>query len=336
MKPIFHPHLTNPPDGDPALYVEFLFGKRGLLFDLGEISNLPARKILRLSHVFVSHAHMDHFMGFDRLLRVCLGRPLAMHLCGPSGFVERVAHKLAGYSWNLVENYTADFTIIATEVEPARLHSTRFRCRAAFAGEDLGCTPLPADGTLVDEPTFRVRAAILDHRIPCLAFALEERRHVNVWKNRLDELALPTGPWLQDLKAAVLRGDPDEAVIRAWWRTPRGVCERSLRLGDLRERVVHLARGQKVGYVVDALYSPENRRRIVDLVRDADYLFIEAAFLDADAERAADKHHLTAAQAGRLARAAGVERLVPFHFSARYEDGGEALRREALQAFNEG
>ena len=33
--------------------------------------------------------------------------------------------------------------------------------------------------------------ALLDHDIPCLGFALEEKLHMNVWKNRLQELGLP-------------------------------------------------------------------------------------------------------------------------------------------------
>jgi ribonuclease Z len=37
---------------------------------------------------------MDHFAGFDRLLRVCLHRTTPLHLIGPAGFADRVEHKL--------------------------------------------------------------------------------------------------------------------------------------------------------------------------------------------------------------------------------------------------
>ena len=66
--------LVNGRTGDPALYIETLFEKRAILFDLGDITLLSPRKIRRLEHVFVSHAHIDHFIGFDRLLRVLVGR----------------------------------------------------------------------------------------------------------------------------------------------------------------------------------------------------------------------------------------------------------------------
>src|SRR5438132_1556713 len=74
MRPLLHPTLVNGRSGDPALYVETLFEKRAILFDLGDIAALPARKILRLEQVFVSHTHIDHFVGFDRLLRLYVGR----------------------------------------------------------------------------------------------------------------------------------------------------------------------------------------------------------------------------------------------------------------------
>jgi ribonuclease BN (tRNA processing enzyme) len=74
MRPLLHPTLLNGRFGDPALDVETLFESRAILFDLGDIAVLPPRKILRLEHVFVSHAHIDHFVGFDRLLRVLVGR----------------------------------------------------------------------------------------------------------------------------------------------------------------------------------------------------------------------------------------------------------------------
>ena len=64
-------------------------------------------------------------------------------------------------------------------------------CQAMFREEDEGPFSAPG-GVLLDEEAFRVRAVTLDHRIPCLAFALEENQHVNIWKNRLDEMGLAT------------------------------------------------------------------------------------------------------------------------------------------------
>jgi ribonuclease Z len=333
LRPACQPELVNGPLGDPALYVEVLFERRGLLFDLGDIQALATRRILRLSHVFVSHAHMDHFVGFDHVLRVCLGREHALHLFGPAGFVEQVGHKLAAYTWNLVESYATDFTVVVTELlDETRARYARFRCRSAFALEDLGSHPV-AGGVLLDEDALRVRVAVLDHRTPSLAFRLEEKEHINIWRNRLDELGLPVGAWLRELKAAVRQGRPDDTAVRAWWRAGGQIHERWLPLGLLRERALRVVPGQSLGYVADAIYHAENARRIVDLVRGADLLYIEASFLSEAAERAAETYHLTAAQAGRIARLAGVRRVVPFHFSARYAERAAEIDAEVQAAF---
>jgi ribonuclease Z len=51
--------------------------------------------------------------------------------------------------------------------------------------------------------------------------------------------------------------------------------------------------------------------------------------------RAAEKRHLTARQAGLLAREADVKRLIPFHFSPKHQDAEDLLVREALEAFED-
>jgi ribonuclease Z len=326
MKPLFHPRLVNDPFGDPGVYVDFLFERRALLFDLGDLSPLSARQLLRVGHAFVSHTHMDHFAGFDALLRILLGRPKTLHLFGPPGFIDRVEHKLAAYTWNLVANYESDLVVRVTEVDPDFACSTaELRSRTAFRREPTAAPGLPR-GVLLDEETFLIRAAFLDHQIPCLAFALEEKFHVNVWKSGLEELGLPTGPWLRDLKSAVARGEPDGTLIPAGGR--------AVTLGELREKVLRIVPGQKIVYVTDAGYTPANAEAIVDLARGADVLYIEAAFTQKEERRAAAKNHLTASQAGWLAQAAGARRLVPFHFSPKHSEEGERLLREALEAFS--
>jgi ribonuclease Z len=328
MTPQFHPGLVNGPFDDPAVYVDFLYERRALLFDLGDIRALPPRKILRLTHIFVSHTHIDHFIGFDHLLRLCLGRAKRIHLFGPPGFTDRVEHRLASYTWNLVDSYPVDFTLVAAELHPdGRSLSAEFHCCSRFRRENERTVQL-RDGILLDEETFRIRTAFLDHQIACLAYALEEKDHVNIMKNRLLELGLPTGPWLGELKRAILRGEPDDRRFRAWWHTAGGVVERYYSLGELKATILQIVPGQKIAYVTDAAGTPSNTARIVDLARSADYLFIEAAFLDADRERAGERNHLTALQAGLLARQAGVARAIPFHFSPRYEGMEDRLREE--------
>jgi len=332
MRPVIAAELVNGAFGDPVLYLDFRDAKRALLFDVGDVGALPPRKILRVTDLFVSHAHMDHFAGFDRMLRVCLGRGPRLRLYGPPGFLERLEHKLAAYTWNLVHRYPADFTLQALEVDPGwSARAARFRSGAGFARE-----PLPeahcAGGVLLDEPAFRVRAAFLDHGIPCLGFAFEEKAHVNVWKNRLAEMGLAVGPWLRELKCAVAEGRPDDTPIRVRWHDRDGAHERRVALGELRLRALQIVPGQKLAFVTDVRGTAENAERIARLAADADLLFIEAVFLAADAAHAERKHHLTAAQAGCIARAARARNVVPFHFSPRYLGREDELRAELERA----
>jgi ribonuclease Z len=331
MRPLLHASLVNGRTGDPALYIETLFESRAILFDLGDIAALPPRKILRISDVFVSHAHIDHFFGFDRLLRLLVGREKQVALYGPTGFTAHVHHKLQGYRWDLVDRYDCDLVFLVTEIDPSLATSvTRFRLKNAFTAEPLGGSRI-ADGIVRDEPTFRVSTTVLAHRTACLAFAIEEAIHVNVWKSRLAELGLPVGLWLRELKRAVVDGRPDDHPIRIADRS-QASGGRELPLGQLRT-VLTVTPGQKIAYVTDAADTPSNRAAIVGLIGNADLLFIEAVFAEADVALAAERAHLTTVAAGSIAREAGVRRIEPFHFSPRYAGEEERMLGEVMAAF---
>lgn len=330
MRPLLHPRLVNGRSGDPALYVETLFERRAILFDLGDIAALSPRKVLRLEHVFVSHTHIDHFVGFDRLLRLLVGREIKISLHGPEGFIDHVGHKLHAYRWNLVDRYPSDLIFVVTEIESSlATRIARFRLKNAFSPEVIGADRL-VDGVVHSEPTFRISTAILEHRTPCLGFAIEEAVHVNVWKNRLAELGLPVGPWLRELKRAVIDNEADDHLIRIG--SPAAPDVRELPLGALRSALT-VTPGQKIGYVTDAADTTANREAIIGLVRNADVLFIEAAFTQADAALAAERAHLTTTAAGWIAREAQVRQVEAFHFSSRYGGDEARLLNEVMAAF---
>ena len=51
-------------------------------------------------------------------------------------------------------------------------------------------------------------------------------------------------------------------------------------------------------------------------------------------DEATKRFHLTARQAGMLARSAGAKKIILFHFSPKYKGSGNLLVGEAMEAFN--
>jgi len=333
MRALFEPRLVNDAFGDPGLYVDFRDERRALLFDLGDITVLPPRKLMRLSHVFVTHTHMDHFSGFDHLLRVVLGRKAGIVLVGGPDFMAQVEHKLRAYTWNVVHRYEVELVLDVREIgTDGRGRRATFSSRRRFERESAAPFEV-IDDVLHDETTFRVRGRLVDHEMPCLAYAVEEKAHVKVGKDRLASLGLSTGSWLRELKQAVLTGAPGETPIRVQWRDRHGEHLITRPMSELRHLVLDVVPGQRIGYVTDLRCTESNVRTLSQLLPGVDLLFIESVFLDEDREHAARKNHLTARQAGEIARRVGAKAIVPFHFSPRYEGRSDGVVAEAQAAW---
>ncbi|MER6910934.1 ribonuclease Z [Streptomyces sp. NPDC000594] len=151
--------------------------------------------------------------------------------------------------------------------------------------------PVAADGELARTPSYTLEARRLSHPVESFGYRVTEPDGRRMLPERLAALGV--------------RG-PEVGVLQ--------------RTGELRgvtlDEVSEFRRGQRFAFVMDT--------RLCDgvhaLADGCDLLVIESTFLDEDERLATDHGHLTAGQAARVARDAGVRHLVLTHFSQRYGD----------------
>jgi ribonuclease Z len=162
---------------------------------------------------------------------------------------------------------------------------------------------------------YRISSHPLVHTKPCLAWCLEEDMRPGVfYPEKAEALGVPRGPMWSTLQDG-------SAVSLADGRTvqPRDV------LGERR-------RGRKFCFATDTIAAPG----LAEFARGSDLFICEGMFDEELAETAAEKRHLTAAQAARIAREAGVRRLGLIHYSPRYADRElKRLLGEAKEIFPE-
>ncbi|RZU24954.1 ribonuclease Z [Streptomyces sp. BK239] len=182
----------------------------------------------------------------------------------------------------------------------------RLRYATAYR-ETVGVTeaPVDADGPLVTTGSYTLEARRLSHPVESYGYRLVEPDGRRMLPDRL--------------AAHGLRG-PDVGRI-----------QREGAIGGVTlEDVSEARRGQRFAFVMDT--------RLCDgvhaLAEGCDMLVIESTFLDDDVELAIEHGHLTAGQAARVARDAGVRHLVLTHFSQRYSDPGEFERQARAAGFD--
>jgi ribonuclease Z len=124
-----HPRLGGGKLGDPSLYIDIVDRKRGILFDCG-LNNFGHASLHKLSDLFISHTHIDHFIGFDTLLRLNLAENKTLHVYGPPGIYQNVSGKLQAYTWNICQ--TLQLTIVVHEILPEHILLTEMKSHLGF------------------------------------------------------------------------------------------------------------------------------------------------------------------------------------------------------------
>ncbi len=172
-------------------------------------------------------------------------------------------------------------------------------------------------GLVYEGRDYHIESAWTDHPVPTLAYALvEDPRPGRFQPEKAEALGIPKGP----LWGLLQRG---KAVSSSTGQ----VINPELVLGQPRH-------GRKVVYSADTAPS----KSILELAEGADLLIHEATFGDELAEKANEMGHSTPSQAARLAKEAGVLRLILTHISGRYDqaagflDGSKRIFPEVLLA----
>jgi len=239
-------------------------------------------------------------LGLRRLDRVLLTHGHVDHLLGLGGLVATLALLQAGEGLTVyggAPTLRAVRALLGEVIWPGGRPPIEVNCAEI--------TP----GVIIEDQRLVVRAFPVSHRgADCFGFVFEEKPRSRLRPERLAALAVPAGPERRRL----VRG---ERVVLADGRTvaPEEVAGPA-------------APGTRLVVVGDAGDAAE----LLDVVRDADALIIEATFLERDADKAAERSHLTAAQAARLARDADVRALYLTHLSNRYREAEVEAEARAI------
>jgi ribonuclease Z len=164
--------------------------------------------------------------------------------------------------------------------------------------------PVSADGVLATTPGYTLDARKLSHPVESYGYRLTE----------------PDGR----------RMLPDRLAAHGIKGPDVGRLQREGSLGGVSlDDVSETRRGQRFAFVMDTRLC----EGVYALAEGCDLLVIESTFLDEDEPLAVEHGHLTATQAARVARDAGVRHLVLTHFSQRYSEPDEFERQARAAGF---
>ena len=242
-------------------------------------------------------------IGFKRLNQILITHGHLDHILGLAGLLSTFMR------WETIDNLEIFGPRSALERIDDLL--TRVVLRGAKPPMPLRLVPV-VPGVFFEGEDFSVTAFPVHHRASeSLGYLFKEKSHRPFLPVKADELGVPVGPIRRDLvegKAVTLA---DGRVI-----SPEDV------LGEDRP-------GTKFVHIGDVGETDS----LVETVRDADGLVVEATYMEEERDMARQYSHMTARMAAEFARKAGVKKLLLTHISRRYRE--KDILAEAQAVFPE-
>jgi ribonuclease Z len=314
--------LVNGSTGDPVLFIDYPGKDDAFLFDSGELGGLDLKRLADLEAVFITHHHIDHFVGFDRIIRANLDRDKDLHIYGPVGTIPRLYARIKSYEIQHFAFQKVRFHVHEL-LPPGRQRLAILECSKKFPEPEVAETAWK-EPIAYEHADVMVEAAPTDHTAPGLAYALVERTGYHPDPARLATGILRPGPWVPAVLEKLRAGEPPGTVLE--------IDGGRFTLGAL-EWYFAKSRGSRVAYVTDTAWSDAVRPGLLRLANRAQRLYCDCYYAAAQIKEANRHRHMTATQAAEFAAAAKVEQLILMHFGPRYAGRYQELVDEARMIF---
>ncbi|RPA62420.1 ribonuclease Z [Aerococcus agrisoli] len=220
------------------------------------------------------------------------------HIFGLPGFLSSRSHQggdslLTVYGPKGIKEYIQSF----------------LRLTKTTLGYELRIVELDQEGIAFQTDQYQVIYHTLDHAIQSYGFRIVEADQTGeLLIDKAREDGVPNGPLLGQLKKGQIVTLEDGRQLNG----------------------LDYIGPDKKGHIVTILGDTRYNEHAITLAKDADVLVHEATFAAGEEKMARNYFHSTANQAGKVAKSAGVKKLVITHISARYV--GKAASQLELDA----
>jgi ribonuclease Z len=178
-----------------------------------------------------------------------------------------------------------------------------------FAGKKFPIKIEEVDGKFFENKDFYFESKKMTHGIPCNAYVFVKKGQIRIDKKKLKKSKLPSGPLLQKIKQG------------------KNITYKGKKY--LAKNLTFNEGNKKISFVFDTSMN----KNIVPFVKDSNILICESSY-DSELEyKAKEYKHLTAKQAGEIAKKSKSKKLILTHISQRYDKNPKKILNDARKVF---